>query len=79
MLDNYTIVAYDKDNDVYEVLDDGYSLSLEAEQKARELLPLLLADKLRRADNGEPFDWLEIYHDWGGEEETVVWASYDVE
>lgn len=78
MLDTYTIVGYDKDNDVYEVLDDGYSLSLEAEIEARKLVLALSAGQLRRK-NGEPLDWIEIYHDYGGEEETMVWTSYDDE
>jgi hypothetical protein len=75
MLDTYTIVGYDKDNDVYEVLDDGYSLSIEAEIEARNFVSLMNEERLHR-DNGEPFDWIEIYHDYNGEEETMVWASW---
>lgn len=71
----FTIVGYDKDNDVYVVLDDEYILSLEAEMEARKLAALLGEGKLRR-DNGEPFDWIEIYFDYGGEDETMVWASW---
>lgn len=71
----YTIVGYDKDNDVYVVLDDEYILSLEAEMEARKFASLMKEGKLRR-DNGEPFDWIEIYYDYGGEEETMVWASF---
>ena len=74
----YTIVGYDKDNDVYEVLDDNYLLSLEAEMEAKELAKQIKAGKLRR-EGGEPFDWIEIYFDWNGEDETMVWASWDME
>ena len=75
MLDTYTIVGYDKDNDVYEVLDDDYSLSVEAEIEARKFVSMMNEGKLRR-ENGEPFDWIEVYHDYNGEEETIVWASW---
>jgi hypothetical protein len=74
----YTIIGYDKDNDVYEVLDSDYLLSLEAEMEAKEMAKRAEAGELRRA-NGEPFDWIEIYFDWNGEYETMVWASWDVE
>lgn len=75
MLDTYTIVGYDKDNDVYEVLDDDYSLSIEAEIEARKFVSLMNNGNLRR-NNGESFDWVEIYHDYNGEEEAMVWASW---
>lgn len=78
MLDTYTIVGYDKDNDVYEVLDDDYSLSLDAEIEAREFVSKMLNGQLR-SKSGEPFDWIEIYYNYGGEEESMVWASFDDE
>lgn len=74
----YTIVGYDKDNDVYEVLDDGYLLSLEAEMEAKALAKRASAGELRQ-ENGEPFDWIEIYYDYSGEDESMVWASWDME
>lgn len=74
----YTIVGYDKDNDVYEVLDDDYLLSLEAEMEARELAKRASAGDLRR-ENGEPFDWIEIFYDYHGNQPTMVWASWEEE
>lgn len=77
MVGIYTIVGYDKDNDVYEILDDNFSLSLEAEIQAKKFVALMNDGKLCR-DNGEPFDWIEIYHNYNGENETMVWASYEI-
>ena len=75
MVDCYTIVGYDKDNDVYFVLDDGYTLSIEAELEAKQLVKLMEKSELC-GENGEPIDWIEIYHDYGGDNEDVVWTSY---
>lgn len=72
----YTVVGYDKDNDIYVVLDDEYTLSIDAEIYAKELLPLLDKDQLR-TKNGEPIDWIEIYYNYNCEDETMVWASYE--
>lgn len=74
--DSYAIVAYDKDNDVY--VDLGHCATLpEAKTVAEKLKELLERDELRRKENREPFDWLEIYCDFGGATEKRVWASYD--
>ncbi len=69
----YTVVGYDKDNDVYVEYGD-YHRQIEAEHHARELADLVYRDKLRR-ENGEPIDWIEIVQtdDW----DVVYWVSYE--
>ena len=74
MLDTYTIVGYCKDNDVCEVLEDDYSLSIEAELDARAFASSLADGKLR-GSNGEPFDAIGVIYDYKGEEEGWVWDS----
>ena len=72
----YTVVGYDKDNDIYVVLDDKYTLSIDAEIYAKELIPLLHSGQLR-TENGEPIDWIEIYYDYNGKDEAMIWVSYE--
>lgn len=71
----YTIVGYDKDNDVYEELD-AYTKSQTAIAEAEKLKTLLLNGKLRRKDNNEPFDWIHVYKDWNKPTEKIIWTSY---
>jgi hypothetical protein len=33
---------------------------------------LVEKDELRRKDNGEPIDWIEIYENWNGPDEYKV-------
>lgn len=60
----YTVIGYDKDNDVYV----KYSESLSrwgACKIASDLAKKIKCGELRRADNGEPIDWIEVYVDYG--------------
>ena len=49
----YTVVGYDKDNDVY-VEYGEYSVIQSAYQRAEELQKMIDSGELRRKDNGEP-------------------------
>ena len=71
----YTIIGYDKDNDVFEEYGD-YEVLYNANEKAKELMSLLIEDELKR-DNGEPIDWIEIYWNWNKNDEEMIWASYE--
>ena len=59
----YSIVAYDKDNDVYEVFEQGNNLD-ELKSKLSEYKELIDKDELRRdmgnGKTGEPYDWAFI-------------------
>lgn len=69
----YTVVGYDKDNDVY-VEYESYDLSAEAEYHAKQLKKLLDKGELRR-ENGEPIDWIEIVQ--SDNYDVVYWVSYE--
>lgn len=58
-MSKFVIIAYDKDNDVYEDLysDTDYQNVL---VKAKQYAEQCKASILRRSDNGEPFDWIQI-------------------
>lgn len=70
----YTVVGYDKDNDVY-VPYVSYKKFEDALIKGKELAELVKKDKLIR-ENGEPIDWIQIYEHWNTDLEAVVWGSY---
>lgn len=70
----YTVVGYDKDNDVY-VVYDSFRKFDDAVEKGRELGKLVKEDKLRR-ENGEPIDWIQVYANWNTIDETAVWGSF---
>ena len=67
----YTVVGYDKDNDVYEEYGE-YSSLWGAHNRASELSKMIAKGELRRKDNGEPIDWIEIYENWNGPDEYRV-------
>lgn len=69
----YTLIAYDKDSDVYQEL--AYSpIYLFVKMKADECMNKLLEGTLVR-ENGEPFDLVAIYHNYGKDTEKRVWCS----
>ena len=59
----YTVVGYDKDNDAYIVYAE-YSVEWLATMKANELVDKIKRGELRREDNDEPIDWIEVYEDY---------------
>jgi hypothetical protein len=71
----YTIIGYDKDNDVF-VEYGEFEVLHYAMRKANELKKLLDKEELKR-ENGEPIDWIEIYWNYNKTDEEMTWASYD--
>ena len=67
----YAVVGYDKDNDVY-VEYGEYSVIQSAYQRAEELQKMIDSGELRRKDNGEPIDWIEIYGNWNLPDEHKI-------
>lgn len=67
----YTVVGYDKDNDVY-IKYATYSVEIFAYMKADELFSEVKRGDLRRKDNGEPIDWIIIYENYGDPDEKVI-------
>lgn len=55
----FVVIAYDKDNDVYEELYSGTDF-LDVFEKAKEYGEQCRNGTLRRSDNGEPFDWVQL-------------------
>lgn len=58
---SYSIFGYDKDSDVYELLMIMYADLAAATSVANYLATL----SLRRKDNNEPFDWIEVCNGHG--------------
>ena len=71
----YAIVAYDKDNDVYDTLDYGQSVDVLI-PKLREYKKLIRNDELRRERDGEPYDWAFIEEI---ETQRRIVATYELE
>lgn len=71
----YTIIGYDKDNDIYEEIAKFNKLE-DAIESANSLCYCLVEDELKSCV-GEPIDWLEVYFDWNGKNENKVWTSYE--
>lgn len=71
----YTVIGYDKDNDVFVTYAQADVLA-DAMVTAKALKVMLEKDELKR-ENGEPIDWLEVYWDYNGPDEKMVWASYE--
>lgn len=67
----YTVVGYDKDNDTY--IEYGeYSVLQFACERADELNEMITRGELRRKDNGEPIDWIEVYENWNLPDEYKI-------
>ena len=76
---NYSVIGYDKDNDVF-ICYGQFDMLTNAMDKAKELVELLNTNELKRVCSDgteEPIDWLEVYWDWNGEEERILWGSYN--
>lgn len=69
----YTVVGYDKDNDVY-IEYAEYSVELFATMKAHELADKIKRGELRREDNGEPIDWIEVYENYNTPNEKRLYV-----
>lgn len=71
----YSVVGYEKDNDVFIEFGE-YSEFNDAVKEAKRLTNLMNSGKLRRDDNGDPIDWIEVYHNYELPGEELMWASY---
>lgn len=71
----YSVVGYEKGNDVFIGFGE-YSEFNDAVKEAKRLTNLMNIGKLRRADNGHPIDWIEVYHNYELPGEELMWASY---
>ena len=67
----FTVVGYDKDNDVY-IPYAKYSVEWFAGLKASELVNEIRRGELRREDNGEPIDWIEIFENFNEPNERKI-------
>lgn len=72
----YSVIGYDKDNDVFICYDKCETFEL-AVDKAKQLILLVEKDELKREDNGEPIDWIEVYWNWNKDDEKLLWGSYN--
>lgn len=71
----YELVGYDKDNDIYGVIEaseDLAYLKLKGEDVAKNQRD---TDSFRVNGNGEPFDWFEIVQ--SDNYNVVYWVSYE--
>lgn len=75
-IDGYSVIGYDKDSDVF--ISYGKYETLEyAVEEAKNLFELVEKNELRRKDNGEPIDWIEVYWNWNKDDEKILWGSYN--
>ena len=68
----YKVFAYDKDNDVKQYLFSSKSIKI-AFAEAQKFAQLCETNDLRRTDNNEPFDWVQIEKDT--EPDDPIWIS----
>lgn len=74
----YSVVAYDKDGDVYNILK-GYEKEIDTITFAKDVTEKMEQEGLRRILTGEPYDWIEVYKDYNTDKEQLIWASYEKE
>ena len=74
----YALVGYDKDNDVYEVIETHEDLEY-LKLKGKDIAEIQReTDSFRVNGNGEPFDWFEIVSADDTEyPNTYYWVSYE--
>lgn len=76
----FTIVGYDKDNDVY-VPYEKTIYKDKAIVVAKEYAVMIENGELRwpGLDDGEPIDWVSVYQGWATDKEEKIWSSYEEE
>lgn len=74
----YALVGYDKDNDVYEVIETHEDLEY-LKLIGKDVAEIQKeTDSFRRNGIGEPFDWFEIVNADDTEyPDCYYWASYE--
>lgn len=73
--DEYSVIGYDKDSDVFIHFCKCETLEL-AIEKAKKLLKFIEKDELKREDNEESIDWIEVYWNWDKDDEKLLWRAY---
>lgn len=74
----YSVIGYDKDNDVY-VHYGKHEKIVGAILDAKALTKQVIQGQLRREcsdGSSEPIDCIEVYKNWDGTDEQIVWSSY---
>ena len=70
----FELVGYDKDNDIYEVIESSNDLEY-LKLKGNDVAEIQReTDSFRVNGNGEPFDWFEIVQ--SDNYDVVYWVSY---
>ena len=70
----YELVGYDKDNDIYEVIESSEDLEY-LKLKGKDIAEIQKeTDSFRVNGNREPFDWFEIVQ--SDNYDVVYWVSY---
>lgn len=70
---NCAVVLYDKDNDFYKVMANNLDAP-----NAIDMACILTGsvENGTLTNNGEPYDWVEVYANWDMPDEEILWASY---
>ena len=70
----YDLVGYDKDNDIYEVIEESEDLEY-LKLKGKDITEIQRdTDGFRANGNGEPYDWFEIVQ--SDNYDVLYWESY---
>ena len=70
----YDLVGYDKDNDIYEVIEESEDLEY-LKLKGKDITEIQRdTDGFRMNGNGEPYDWFEIVQ--SDNYDVLYWESY---
>ena len=75
-IDGYSVIGYNKDNDVF-VCYSKHEILECAIERAKNLFELVKKNELRREDNGEPIDWIEVYWNWNKNDEQILFGLYN--
>lgn len=78
-INGYSVIGYDKNNDVF-INYGEFEVLAKAVEKAKELSKQIDCGELKRkCSDGteEPMDWIEVYWNWNGDDEEIIWGSYD--
>lgn len=71
----YELVGYDKDNDIYEVIETSENLEY-LKTKGKEIVEIQKnTDSFHASGNKEPFDWFEIVQ--SDNYNVLYWVSYE--
>ena len=71
----YSVIGYDKNNDVFIKLS-VYSEFNDAVEEAKRVTSLSNSGRFLKTLNGGQIDWIEVYHNYELPGEELMWASY---